>query len=181
MSVRLKKVFPKSTANHFHQDGDIQITKSTLDHAAYLQDHLRLTDVRECVIHSATPWRALHYPLRRKDAITYTALYKRVPVCMFGIVPITSDVNYKHGQIWLLGTDMIDEHPRKFLPITRKMLDHMSTGWDVLENIVPIDHIKTLNWLNWLGFMFSEKVTEVNGFPCVRFVRCAPDIEMGLD
>jgi hypothetical protein len=181
MSARSKKVFPKSTAKDFHHDGDIRITTATLDHAEYLQNHLRLTDVRECMIHGATPWRALHYPLKRKDAITWTGLYKNVPVCMFGVVPINSEDGFKTGSIWLLGTHMIDQYPRKFLPLTRQMLDYIAEDWDVLENVVPIDHQKTLNWLNWLDFMFGEDIVKINGFACVRFVRCAPSIEVTFE
>jgi len=181
MSPKSKKVFPRSTVKDFHHDGDIKITNSTLDHADYLQNHLRLTDVRECMIHGATPWRALHYPLKRSDAVTWTALYQDVPVCMFGVVPISSEDGFKTGSIWLLGTHMIDEHPRKFLPVSRKMLNYIAEDWDVLENVVPIDHTKTLNWLNWLDFMFGEDVVKINGFACVRFVRCAPNIEVTFE
>jgi len=100
---------------------------------------------------------------------------------MFGVVPISSEDGFKTGSIWLLGTDLIDKHPRKFLPLTRKMLDYIAQDWDVLENVVPIDHHKTLNWLNWLDFMFGEDVVKINGFACVRFVRCAPHIEVTFE
>ena len=109
------KPFPNSTHNCFHHDGDVKIVRSKLDHAKYLQDHLRLTDIRECMIHSATPWRALHYPLRRKDSDTWTGLYKDVPAVMFGVVPINGDNDIRSGQIWLLGRDEIDKHARKFM------------------------------------------------------------------
>lgn len=181
MSGKSKKVFPRSTANDFHHDGDIRITKSTVEHAEYLQNHLRLTDVRECMIHSATPWRALHYPLQRKDAVTWTGLYKNVPVCMFGVVPISDDGEFRSGSIWLLGSDTLEKHASKFLRTSYNMLAHIEQDWDLLENVVPIDHQKTLNWLNWLGFMFGEDVVNINGFACVRFVRCAPHIEVRFD
>lgn len=181
MFAKSKKDFPKSTVRDFHHDGDIRITKATSDHAKYLQDHLRLTDVRECMIHSATPWRALHYPLQRKDAITWTGIYKDVPVCMFGVVPISTEDGFKSGSIWLLGTDTLEKEAKKFLRISRQMFEYIEADWDVLENVVPIDHQKTLNWLNWLGFLFGEDVVKINGFACVRFVRCAPHIEVTFD
>lgn len=181
MCAKLKKDFPRSTVNCFHHDGDVKIVTSTMDHAEYLQDHLRLTDVRECMIHSATPWRALRYPLLRKDAVTWTALYKDTPACMFGVVPINSSDGLRSGQIWLLGTEMIEEHSRRFARASRNMLEYMQDGWDILENVVPVDHQKTINWLHWLGFMFGEDIVKVNGFACVRFVRCASDIEVSFD
>ena len=175
------KPFPNSTHNCFHHDGDVKIVRSKLDHAKYLQDHLRLTDIRECMIHSATPWRALPYPLRRKDSDTWTGLYKDVPAVMFGVVPINGDNDIRSGQIWLLGTDEIDKHARKFMRSTVDMLNYIQRSWYTLENVVPIEHQKTLNFLHFLGFEFSDNVVNINGFACVRFVRCNPnkDLQFG--
>lgn len=173
-------VFPNSTDNAFHVDGDVEIVKATYEHAEYLQNHLRSPDVRECMIHGATPWRALRYPIMRKDAVTFTALHKNTPACMFGVVPIYDDSEIKTGSIWLLGTDEIDKHPRKFLRASKNMLQYFCERWDVVENVVPVDHSATLQWLAWLGFLFCDEPTTVNGFECVRFVRCAPHVEMSF-
>ena len=173
-------VFPNSTSDAFHVDGDVEIVKASYEHANYLQDHLRSTDVRECMIHGATPWRALRYPIMRKGAITFTALHKNTPACMFGVVPIRTD-EFKTGSIWLLGTDEIEKHPKKFLRASKGMLKYFTERWDGLENVVPIDHCATIQWLMWLGFLFSEQETVINGFECVRFVRCAPHIELSSE
>ena len=130
------------------------------------------------MIHGATPWRALRYPIMRKDAVTFTAIHKGTPACMFGVVPILNDDEWKTGSIWLLGTDEIEKHSRKFLRASVGMLAYFQERWDILENVVPIDHKATLQWLNWLGFLFSDEETVINGFECIRFVRCAPHIEM---
>jgi hypothetical protein len=66
MSSKSKRVFPNSTVNAFHVDGDVSIVEATYEHAEYLQDHLRSPDVRECMIHGATPWRALRYPILKR-------------------------------------------------------------------------------------------------------------------
>lgn len=181
MSSKSKRVFPNSTANAFHVDGDVSIVEATYEHAEYLQDHLRSPDIRECMIHGSTPWRALRYPISKKDAVTYTGLYKGVPVCMFGVAPIYDDPEIKTGTIWLLGTDVIDEIPHMFLKTSKRMLDYFMDRWDVVENVVPIDHKNTINWLAWMGFLFSEDETLVNGFSCIRFVRCARHVEVSFE
>lgn len=175
------KDFPNSTNDAFHVDGDVEILKATYEHAEYLQNHLRSSDVRECMIHGATPWRALRYPIKRRDADTFTAVHKGTPACMFGVVPVHNKSDLKHGTIWLLGTDEIDEHPKKFLRASINMLQYFTERWDVVENVVPIDHPTTLQWLAWLGFVFCDEPTIVNGFECVRFVRCAPHVEMSIE
>ena len=181
MSSKSKRVFPNSTVNAFHIDGDVSIVEATYEHAEYLQNHLRSPDVRECMIHGATPWRALRYPIMKKDAVTYTALHKGVPACMFGVVPIYDDLDLKTGSIWLLGTDEIDKYPRKFLRASKPMLEYFMDRWDVVENVVPMDHKNTIEWLAWLGFLFSDEETLVNGFSCIRFVRCARHVEVSFD
>lgn len=181
MSKRFKKVFPNSTANAWHEDGDVKIVKATVEHAGYLQHHLRPTDIRECNIHGATPWRALHLPLRYKNAETFTGMYKDVPACMFGVVPTEEDEDFVFGSIWLLGTSILDEQPRKFLTASKYMSDWLAQRYDFLENVVPVDHMHTIRWLNWLGFAFAETPTIINGFSCLRFVRCEQAIEVRFE
>ena len=46
------------------------IVKADSDHVHYLQNNLRDADVRECIIHGATPFRALMGGLREKNSET---------------------------------------------------------------------------------------------------------------
>ena len=178
MSRKSKKVFPSSTVDAFHIDGDVKIVKSTVDHAGYLQHHLRSSDVRECMIHSSTPWRALHAPLRYKDAHTWTGIYKDEPVCMFGVVPISVTDDFRAATIWMLGTDVLDKNPRPFLRNSKLMCNWIANQYDLIENVVPVDHERTIKWLDWLGFAFAEEATVINGYACLRFVRCDEAIQV---
>lgn len=178
MSKKSKKAFPNSTVDAFHVDGDVKIVKATAEHAGYLQHHLRPSDVRECMIHSSTPWRALHAPLRLKDAYTWTGMYKDEPVCMFGVVPFMTSDNFHAATVWMLGSTVLDDIPRVFLKSSKQMCEWISDQYDLIENIVPLDHERTIKWLDWLGFVFSEEPTIVNGYSCVRFVRCDTAIEV---
>ena len=119
MLRKSKQAFPKSSINAFHEDGDVKIVKATIEHAGYLQHHLRDTDIRECMIHGATPWRALHVPLSSKHAKTWTGLYKDKPVCMFGVFPFENTAHLSSGHIWLLGSNVLDEFPPKFLTTSK--------------------------------------------------------------
>ena len=176
MYKKSKKVFPNSTANAFHEDGDVKILKATSEHASYLQHRLRSTDIRECMIHGSSPWRALHEPLANPDAITWTGLYKDEPVCMFGLSPILSHSEINCGIVWMLGSSVIDENPLKFVRVSINMVNYMISVYDTIENVVPLDHEHTIKWLCSLGFMFAEEPTIINGFSCLRFVRCTDSI-----
>ena len=181
MSKKSKRVFPNSTADAFHVEGDVKIVKASVEHAGYLQHHLRPADIRECMIHGATPWRALHIPLRYDDGETYTALYKDEPVCMFGVVGVGYEDGFSYGNIWMLGSHVIDKHKKKFVRISRDMCDYLCERFDLVENVVPIDHIATIKWLDSMGFAFSETPVVINGFECLRFVRCLNAYEVRFE
>jgi hypothetical protein len=68
--------------------GPLRVKRATATHAGKLQHLLRVTDLRECMIHGATPWRALHYPLTVDGASTYSIMLGKTPICMGGVVPI---------------------------------------------------------------------------------------------
>jgi hypothetical protein len=181
MSKRLKRDFPKSTGSAFHKDGDVEIVKATSEHAAYLQHRLRPTDIRECMIAGASPWAALHTPLRDKESKTWTILFNGEPACMYGVSGISQDEDLNSAVIWLLGSNLVEKESRKFLRVTRQIVEYLQDRYDLLENVVPIDHNRTIKWLDWLGFYFSDQSTVINGFPCVRFVRCDPTIEVRFE
>lgn len=170
-----------STDKVIYKEGDVTIVESTAEHAGYLQHHLRPSDIRECMIHGATPWRALHLPLRHKTAETYTGFYKDEPACMVGVYPYDQEHEFKMGSIWLLGTYVLDENPRQFLRASKFMADMFLEKYDMLENVVPLEHSKTIRWLHWLGFEFGTKPIEINGFEVIRFVRCDTAIEVRFE
>ena len=145
------------------------IVKANTDHVYYLQNNLRDSDVRECIIHGSTPFRALMRGIREKQAETYTVMIDDNPSIMFGVNPIMDNTI---GKIWLLGSYEIENHSWKFLKWSRKVIDYFQNQYYQLENVVPADHMKTLEWLDFLGFEILNEPLQVNGFAVLRFVRC---------
>ena len=145
------------------------IIKSHTSHIKYLQDNLRDTDVRECIIHGATPFRALMAGFKEKNAETYTVILDDKPAMMFGVTPVYDNIV---GKIWALGTYAIEDHSTKFLFWSRKVVDYFQKQYYQLENVVPADHNHTLQWLDFIGFDIIEQPIMVNGFAVLRFVRC---------
>jgi len=145
------------------------IIEADISHINYLQNNLRDTDVRECLIHGATPFRALMAGFREDKAETYTVIIDKKPAIMFGVTPVYENII---GKIWLLGSYDIENHSRKFLKWSRKVVDYFQNKYYQLENVAPADHKRTLNWLAFLGFQVLEQPINVNGFEVLRFVRC---------
>jgi len=159
---------------------ELDIVKSTFEHAGYLQHVLRSTDLRECIIGGASAWRALHVPLTIKDAETFTVLSNGTPISMFGTVPIAFESKGSLATVWLLGSYDMNKHQNTWLRLTHTVFDYFNSKYDVLENVVPIDHEDTIKWLTFAGCMFSSNPTMVNGYAVLRFVRCASHVDLSF-
>ena len=157
--------------------GKIDIVKSISNDAEFLHNHLRPQDVRACLIHGVTPHRALHMPLYNKKCTTYTALVDDTPICMFGTMGHDKEEN---GSIWMLGSSLIEKNYISFLKASVEMIELMQSEYEVLENVVPADHTKTISWLGWLGFIFHREPVIVNSYACLRFVRCQDHVEVQM-
>jgi len=145
------------------------IVKADSNHINYLQNNLRDTDVRECMIHGATPFRALMSGIREPKGESYTVMINNKPALMFGCNPIIENLI---GKIWALGTYDIDKIKRKFLKWCNPVVNYYQDKYYQLENVVPADHKQTLLWLDFVGFEVIEQPIMINGFQVFRFVRC---------
>ncbi|BCV06396.1 MAG: hypothetical protein CM15mV132_210 [uncultured marine virus] len=77
------------------------IVKSHIKHLNYLQNNMRDADVRECMIHGATPFRALMAGIREPNSESFTVMIDGQPAFIFGCNPIIDNMMVK---IWALGT-----------------------------------------------------------------------------
>ena len=182
MSQKLMK--PTLSYSHpdiLYQDDQKEIVRATSQHAAYLQHHMRDEDKFECSLHGISPWKALHAPLVAEGAETWTGVYEGTPVCMFGTNPIEEHYDFRIGTIWMLGSPAVETLYRPFLRLSRLAADHLCSQYDVVENVVPLEHGKTVMWLTWLGFRFFPDTIKIKDTECVRFVRCTSDLDVTLD
>ena len=164
----------KPTLNYFHpdvlyKDDQKEIVRATSEHAAYLQNNMRNEDKFECFLHDVSPWK------------TWTGVYEGTPVCMFGTTPIKQEYDFRHGTIWMLGSPLVQELYRPFLRLSRLAADYLCNQYDVVENIVPLKHGKTVMWLTWLGFKFYPTTIKIKDTECLRFVRCTSELNMTVD
>jgi hypothetical protein len=162
------------------QYNELTIVKADVQHAGELQHKLRNSDIRECLINGATPWRALHQPLGIQGAETYAVTNDKITIAMFGTVPITES-NECCASIWMLGSEYLYDHFRTWVRITGPVFDYFLTKYDILENIVPVEHTDTIKLLSMSGCFFSSTPTIVNGYACLRFVRCVDHITVSFE
>jgi|VirMetMinimDraft_7_1064189.scaffolds.fasta_scaffold01074_16 hypothetical protein len=162
------------------QYNELTIVKADVQHAGELQHKLRNSDIRECLINGATPWRALHQPLGIQGAETYAVTNDKSTIAMFGTVPLANE-GESVGSIWMLGSQELHNHFRTWIRITGPVFDYFLTKYDIVENIVPIEHDDTIKLLTLSGCMFSRTPTIINGYACLRFVRCVDHITVSFE
>ncbi len=77
------------------------------------------------------------------------------PVAMFGVVPVSPGL----GCIWLLGSDELESPKvaRTFLRHCHKWVDGLGKKYPVMFNFAHFSNTKTIRWLRWLGFEFTEE------------------------
>ena len=148
------------------------IVKSHIKHLNYLQNNMRDADVRECMIHGATPFRALMAGIREPNSESFTVMIDGQPAFIFGCNPILDNMI---GKIWALGTYDIYKIQRKFLKWCVPVVDYFQNKYYQLENVVPADHTDTIEWLEFLGFELMTPAIKLNSFKVFRFVRCKGD------
>jgi len=90
------------------------------------------------------------------------------PEGMFGWSMATSS----SASIWLLGSDKIFEQPILLCRMSRNVLIEAHKSSELLYNFVAENNVKTIAWLNWLGFEFpGNEILGNNGVTLKYFVR----------
>ena len=96
-------------------------------------------------------YKALVASVRASDKC-YTVWIDEEPAAIFGVATI--DVDPRVGSIWLLGTPKIETIKIQFLRESRRWLEDVSQGYDLLTNVVHQDNDLHIRWLRWLGMSF---------------------------
>ena len=149
----------------------LYVEKATPNDAFDLAFNLRQLDKYEVAAMGNTPLEVLIAPFRytRNGVNTYTVFYNKQVVAMFGVV--STPQNAKHGTIWMLASDELQNHWLYFTKRTKKWVDYFLSDYDFVYNFVPKNNTTTIKWLKWLGFSFSDKEIVVRGTKVLYFYK----------
>jgi|3_EtaG_2_1085321.scaffolds.fasta_scaffold20576_2 hypothetical protein len=88
---------------------------------------------------------------------------------IFGVVPVEPGV----GAVWLLGTDALVEARFQFLRESRKWVEEVAQGYNLLFNYIDERNSVHQDWLRWTGFTFIARHEKygVEERPFLEFVR----------
>ena len=132
-----------------------QIVEATPAHVAECAYFMREADIDECWASShSAPLEALMRAYEISDKVYAGLTPKGEVVCIFGIAPrsVTSDV----GCPWMLATDQLDLHARKFARASLKGMRWFQSAYPKLQNYVDARNESAVNWIKWLGFTVEK-------------------------
>lgn len=146
----------------------VEIARATPAHATHVAAHMRMADRDEVWASGRlTPGEAVARSIAATE-LPLAGLVDGVPACVFGIArrALLSD----EGTPWLLGTDAIARHGRRFLRENRRVLPALAAPFALLVNHVDARNAISIRWLGWLGFEIEPAAPfGIHGLPFHRF------------
>lgn len=131
-----------------------------------LANRMRDIDRREAAAFGHSPKRALVNGLRA-STLCWTVTLDGEPVAMFGVAPVS--ILNRTGAPWMLGTYAISRSHRAILKLAPPLLRAMLDDYPRLENLISVDNVTSIAWLDRLGFAFDDDVRYVGGEAFRRF------------
>lgn len=124
------------------------VVDATLEHIEPIASIVRQADVNEIWAQSCTTVRDALKVAIEAATIARVGRADGVPGVIYGVV----DHGEYGGQIWLIGTKLIEQHRRGFLEKSQSELEDFQQTYDRLWNFVDVRNRLALRWLAWLGF-----------------------------
>lgn len=139
------------------------------EHVAVIAANVREADKQEFAVNFRTATQIMEAGLRI-SAKAYTGKVNDIPVCMFGVAPVSA-IMPEHGRPWMVGTKALDEYAVLFLRRCRPQVNEMKRLYPVLTNYVAEANVKAIEWLKWLGFTVSSEPVSmgIRGVPFLHF------------
>lgn len=132
---------------------EVTILPATLDHARLLAQSLRLEDARECLAISSQPFKSLWRSWRASPQLRKTAFVDGEIAAMWGCGG--EWLGYE-GLPWLLTAPPVEHIPLKFLRECRAGIAEMLEMYPVLRNYVHADYVRSIRFLELLGFTIGQ-------------------------
>lgn len=70
------------------------------------------------------------------------------------------------GVVWMLGTPEIARVRKFYLRATRTMASEMQTMFPVIRTHVDVRYVRSLRWLEWLGFDLGDPILVAGRMMC---------------
>ncbi len=144
------------------------IRRPTKDDIDFLVENIREDDVNEIKAIGGKTVRECINETKDIEDNSWVWEHEGKVMCIFGVNPIEDEDCV--GAIWMLATKFFDEHEMIFAKTCKSILNEIITKFKYIFNYVHAENLKSIKWLEWLGFDISEAVPlGVNGEIFHRF------------
>lgn len=148
----------------------IAVVEATQEHVQQMLPNVRTADQHEVLAAYGMSVESMLGRCVANSDMAWAGLVDDEVACLFGVQGAT--LISQTGFPWLIGTDLIDLHAKAFLRRNRRMIDRMHERYPTLENYVDVRNVKSIAWLEWLGFVFEEPAPYgVYRMPFMKFYR----------
>jgi hypothetical protein len=152
---------------------NVRLVPAELWHAAALAPRLRRSDLQE--LQAVTSESPLAVLIESFDAssMAFCVLEDEEPQILTGAAPISEGV----GSIWMLGSDNFKRWPRRFMQLSRFVVDVLHLEYHTLTNFIDERNLASSRWLPRLGFKLGMRIEDYagSGLPFVQFTSTRPD------
>lgn len=127
------------------------VVDATPQHIDLIARRARQADIDECWAQCCMTVRDGLKLSLASAAIARVGRADREPGVIYGVI----NAGETGGQIWMVGTDLIDQHRRGFLEKSLSEIADFQLRYDRLWNYIDARNSRALRWLQWLGFEIS--------------------------
>lgn len=132
---------------------NIQMVTATPEHLTELANNMRATDLQEIgCLSSREPRLTLQMSADMSSRVE-TCLIDGAVAAVWGIAPWES-----YGVPWMLGTPLINDHPKTLIEESKHQLQLMLSEYDHLRQWVDVRNEASVRWLKRLGFTFHDAI-----------------------
>lgn len=133
---------------------EITIFRATLADADELYAHLRPADRAECEAYGKPSVEdGIQDSVKDSSGFCWTARREGALMAVFGVAPIAFTGQWGgFGSPWMLGTPLLDRHPRILQRLAPEYVQIMLKAFPHLMNFVHAKNTRSVRWLKRLGF-----------------------------
>jgi hypothetical protein len=147
----------------------IDVREATETRCISIAERMRQQDRAEVEAGGFSPLQAI-LESQRMSIITECALVDGVPAAVWGVVP--RGLLSSYANVWMLGTDMVPQHRKALLRLSRAFIARVSRLYPFLDCLVDSRYTEAIRWVEWLGFK-PRGVQSVGDVPFFIFDRRA--------
>ena len=141
----------------------LEIVDALHSDAIELAPQLRPIDKLEVEATGNTPEKSLINSFNLPKSRVYSGVDSdRKVIFMCGVSQCPN--NPKNGVIWMLTSELAQEHKKSILKLSKPKLKDLCTGFSNVYNLIHKDNKSSIRWLEWCGFeVLKNRVYKLGG------------------